>query len=74
MWRVEFFKIGKRDFTFIREMRVLNMPYIIRFFREPPRGRHGKQEKSGFHASPPPRTPWTLVLPWATPWESDSKP
>ena len=22
MWRVEFFKIGKRDFTFIREMRV----------------------------------------------------
>ena len=22
LWRVEFFKIGKRDFTFIREMRV----------------------------------------------------
>ena len=22
MWRGEFFKIGKRDFTFIREMRV----------------------------------------------------
>jgi hypothetical protein len=24
LWRVECFKIGKRDFTFIREMRVLN--------------------------------------------------
>ena len=24
-WRVEFFKIGKRDSTFIREMRVLNI-------------------------------------------------
>ena len=23
LWRVEFFKIGKRDFTFIREMRVV---------------------------------------------------
>jgi hypothetical protein len=22
LWRVEFFKIGKRDFTFIRELRV----------------------------------------------------
>ena len=22
MWKVEFFKIGKGDFTFIREMRV----------------------------------------------------
>ena len=22
LWRVKFFKIGKRDFTFIREMRV----------------------------------------------------
>ena len=22
MWRVEFFKIGKHDFTFIREMRL----------------------------------------------------
>ena len=22
LWRVEFFKIGKRDFTFINEMRV----------------------------------------------------
>ena len=22
LWRVEFFKVGKRDFTFIREMRV----------------------------------------------------
>ena len=38
MWRVEFFKIGKRDFTFIREMRVeftlelvrgLNLVYTI---------------------------------------------
>jgi hypothetical protein len=25
-WRVEFFKIGKRDFKFIREMRVFNKP------------------------------------------------
>jgi hypothetical protein len=24
LWRVKFFKIGKRDFTFIREMRVCN--------------------------------------------------
>ena len=24
-WRVEFFKIGKRDFTFNREMRVQSM-------------------------------------------------
>ena len=23
MWRVEFFKIGKRDVTFIRELRVM---------------------------------------------------
>ena len=23
LWRVEFFKIGKLDFTFIREMRVV---------------------------------------------------
>ena len=28
LWRVEFFKIGKRDFTFIREMRVL-MDYSL---------------------------------------------
>ena len=25
LWRVEFFKIGKCDFTFIREMRVLKI-------------------------------------------------
>ena len=24
LWREEFFKIGNRDFTFIREMRLLN--------------------------------------------------
>ena len=26
LWRVEFFKIGKRDFKFIRERRVFNKP------------------------------------------------
>jgi hypothetical protein len=25
LWRMEFFKIGKHDFTFIKEMRVLNL-------------------------------------------------
>ena len=28
LWRMEFFKIGKRDFTFIREMRVLGIYYF----------------------------------------------
>ena len=33
MWRVEVFKIGKRDFTFIREMRVVvaYLRFIIKF-------------------------------------------
>ena len=30
LWRVEFFKIGNRDFTFIREMRV-QVQYKERF-------------------------------------------
>ena len=29
LWRVEFFKIGKRDFTFIREMRVRILSGIL---------------------------------------------
>ena len=29
MWSVEFFKIGKRDFTFIREMRVTLFGNIV---------------------------------------------
>ena len=29
LWRVEFFKINKRDFTFIREMRVTSIDDVI---------------------------------------------
>ena len=29
LWRVEFFKIGKRDVTFIREMRVSKLLFSI---------------------------------------------
>ena len=29
LWRGEFFKIGKRDFTFIREMRVVTIASIV---------------------------------------------
>ena len=32
MWRGEFFKIGKRDFTFIREMRVDSVRGFISIF------------------------------------------
>ena len=32
LWRVEFFKIGNRDFTFIREMRVLKYGFCKKYF------------------------------------------
>ena len=32
LWRVEFFKIGKLDFTFIREMRVVGHIWWMLFF------------------------------------------
>ena len=32
LWRVEFFKISKRDFTFIREMRVMHKKREIQFY------------------------------------------
>ena len=34
LWRVEFFKMGKRDFTFIREMRVVTIASIVSQFRQ----------------------------------------
>ena len=34
LWRVEFNKIGKRDFTFIREMRVVTIASIVSQFRQ----------------------------------------
>ena len=33
MWRVECFKIGKRDFMFIREMRVCALQYFQTFLK-----------------------------------------
>ena len=34
MWRVEFFKIGKRDVAFIREMRVHTVKSKVKIFSE----------------------------------------